>query len=335
VGPALDRCLNPAFLPGMVVPRGAGQGGMRGLRSRREKLWQMKAADVPLGAKMNGDSVILAFTGVVVVLLALIAWRWLWIYRERRRLLRRRVSVDTGGNESGENDDSAQLLTGKRMPKDEGTQLFSGRIIRQLRARVTGGSVRVQWEFYPEFIHRGFVLTGQCRRNDGRFEPLVFEGHEDSGSWNECMNLGDSRTYFFTVKKKYYLFFGLFDEPCDEKLFDQISFSVRKGKFAKEMKEIMNDNSELIVASTRYAKLESQLRHALVGGASGEAGASKNPVVAKLEARYTKKSTVADWVTKKKAEIRANKGNWSDERIQEEIDMLERLAEEAELEEST
>src|SRR5581483_8433938 len=251
------------------------------------------------------------------VLLALVLWRWLWFTSERKRLIK-----------SGRFDDDRF----ERMNFDEDEQEFSGRVIRRLRSRVVEGRVEISWQFNPEYVHRGFILTGKCRRNDGGWEPLAFEPYEDSGSWHECFNYGESRSYLFTVKKTYRFFFGLFRDDQVEVVYDQISFSVRKGKYLKEKKELMHDRKELLLETKEYAKVVAELR--LMAREHGEQRGtlrSGDPKSAKLRQAFAKQSAMTDALEQLMREIEA-RADWSPERKQREIEKLQQMAEEAALE---
>ncbi len=263
------------------------------------------------------DSVVI----VVVGLLALLAWRWLWIRNERRRIL-----------------EKAPMHEDERFEcdaDDEAEQFFFGRIIRRLRARVIGGRVEIKWQYHPEFIHRGFALTGKCRRNDGTWEPLAFEPHYDSGSWNECFNLGESRSYLFTVKKTYRFFFGLFPGDEVDNVFDQISFSVRKGKYLKEVKEIAKDRNDLIAEGTRGLQLKREFFKERTKLYEGERPTRSriDERVANLTKEVDDDAALDDFLEKRFREINEHP-TWSPERKAQEKERAQMKVEETRLRET-
>lgn len=262
------------------------------------------------------DTLIAAVCGFA----GLIVLRWLWFRRERRRLLKSRPLHDD--------------MRFEVVRSDEDDQTFSGRVIRRLRTRVIEGRVEIHWQFHPQFIHKGFVLTGKCRSNQGPWEPLAFEPYQDSGSWIECFNLGESRSYVFTIKKTYRFFFGLVRDDEVEVVYDQISFSVRKGRYLKEKAELMHDRAQLLTEVKQYAQLENDIRAAMRGPREPRVAppTTRSPVES-LESRFNRRSSLSDFVETKRAEILAHP-SWSDERKRAEIDKLEELAEEAALEEA-
>jgi hypothetical protein len=137
--------------------------------------------------------------------------------------------------------------------------IFAG-VAGPLRFQVIEGRMKIHWEFDPKFVHRGFMLIAKRRRNEGDWLPLALEAHQDSGSWIECFNYGESRSYLFTVKSTYRFFFGMFDEPADEVVCDQISFSVRKGRYLKEKKELIRDRRELLEELNGYMRAGRELK---------------------------------------------------------------------------
>lgn len=256
--------------------------------------------------------------GVLLSFIGLAIWRWVWFRQERSRLIRNESALDEARFE--------------RNGGDEDDQTYSGRVIKRLRSRLIEGRVEIHWQYNSEYIHRGFVLTGKSRRNDGPWEPLAFEPHEDSGSWIECFNYGESRSYLFTVKKKYHFFFGLFADDDIDIVYDQISFSVRKGKYLKEKKEVMRDRRELLSEVKEYAKLESELRGmARQFQKNRDTISSSDPRVARLEQNFKRHSEMSDFIEKKTEEINAHP-TWSAERKAREIERLNQMAEEIALE---
>lgn len=263
-------------------------------------------------------TVIDALICLVCGLALLVILRWMWFRRERRRL----ASV-------GRDDDDERF---ERMRGDEDDQAFSGRVVKRLRSRVIDGRIEIDWQFRKEYIHRGFLLTGKCRRNDGGWEPLAFEPYEDSGSWHECFNYGESRTYVFIVKKKYHMFWGLFGSDDVEIAYDQISFSVRKGKALKEKKELIRDRKELLMETRDYVRLVAELRQlARQHGGGHDTLPDGDPKVAKLRQSFGKQSAMSDALDQMIDEVNANP-NWTQERKAREIERLRQLAEEAALE---
>jgi hypothetical protein len=256
--------------------------------------------------------------GLLVAFVLFSALRWMWFQDERKRLIENKPANDEERFD--------------RIGGDEDDQTHSGRVIRKLRSRLIEGRVEIHWQYNEEYIHRGFVLTGKSRRNDGPWEPLAFEPHQDSGSWIECFNYGESRSYLFTVKKRYYFFFGLFANDDIDIVYDQISFSVRKGKYLKEKKEVMRDRRELLGEVKEYAKLESELRGmARQYHKSRESVPTSDPRVSKLEQNFKRHSEMTDFIEKKVEEINAH-ATWSAERKAREIERLNQMAEEIALE---
>src|SRR5258708_3291736 len=132
------------------------------------------------------DEVMNALTGILVGLIVLVIVRWSWLYNERRLLFHFPTRFDERFDP--EHSD------------DEADRIYQGRIIERLRSHLIEGRVEIHWEFRPEFIHRGFIVTAKSRRNDGDWQTLAMEPFQDSGSWIECFNYGESRSYVFTVK---------------------------------------------------------------------------------------------------------------------------------------
>ncbi len=251
-------------------------------------------------------------------LLGLVFLRWLWFRLERKRLVSR-----------GRADDDERF---ERRYGDEDDQTFSGRVIKRLRSRVIEGRIEIDWQFDRHYIHRGFALTGKCRRNDGNWAPLAFDPYEDSGSWHECFDYGESRSYLFAVKKSYRFFFGLFRDDHVEIVYDQISFSVRKGKALKEKRELIRDRKDLLLETRDYVKLVAELRQmAKHHGHPSAAIQDADPKVARLRQTFSKQSAMADALDRMIDEVNANAA-WSAERKAREIERLHQLAEEAALE---
>lgn len=247
----------------------------------------------------------------VVSLMALVLLRWFWLSRERRKLGRKpslheaeRFDPDFEG--------------------DEKDRTYSGRIIRRLRSSMAPGRVEIHWELHPEFIHRGFVLTGKSRRDEGEWQPLPIEPWEDNGSLTEGFKYGETRSYLFTIKKKYWFFFGLFGEEPTEIVYDQISFAVRSGRYHKEMTEHMRDRTEFLKQVADYGNAEREVRKVM------RERHLTDTRVEKLEQRRRAKSELADYLEQRTAEINANT-SWSDERKRKEIERVERMVEEMEL----
>ncbi len=247
--------------------------------------------------------------------IGLVLLRWFWLRSERRKIIEQSKDFTNYDNDSRFNEP---------LNEDEYDRTYSGRILKKLRSKLIEGRVEIHWQFYPHYIHRGYVLTAKCRRNDSGWEHLALEGTEDSGSWVECFNYGESRSYVFTVKKTYHCFFGLISNDEVEVLYDQISFSMRKGRYLKERKELIRDRKELLSEVKDYVTLEAELRK-MAGGP--KAPELPNDPIAKLEGRYKKQRQYADFIEKQEAEIRANP-NWTDERKEKEIDRLHEMAEE-------
>jgi hypothetical protein len=206
-------------------------------------------------------------------------------------------------------------------------------VIKRLRSHLIEGRVEVHWEFNPEFIHRGFVLSAKCRRNDGDWQPLAMEPYQDSGSWIECFNYGESRSYLFAVKKSYQFFFGLFGEAADEIVYDQISFSVRKGKYLKEKKELIRDRRELLGEVKEYVRAEQEIRQLVSRRPESTPGINApQGLIEKLEKRRKAQSELADYLERETAKINAD-SSWSEERKLREIERLNEMVAEAKLEE--
>lgn len=263
------------------------------------------------------DSVLpLAF--IVVFLMWAVGARLLWIQRERKKLV------------SNDPEKQAERLD-PEFSEDERDKTYTGRVIRKLRVRVIEGRVEINWQFNPEYVHRGFFLTGKNRRNDGAWEPLAFEPHQDSGSWEECFNYGESRSYLFTVKKTYYFFFGILGEQGFDIVYDQISFAVRKGRYLKEKKEVFRDRREVLEEVKAYSKAASELREMfdksrrVSGSGQGRGRASSE-----FAERLSKLREIDDAVEQMEAEILAHP-TWSEERKREEIERVKDLADEMRL----
>lgn len=252
--------------------------------------------------------------------LGLVLWRWSWLRAERRRLVR---EAPLDGDVRFED-----------IRADEADQFFSGRVIRRMRTRVVEGRVEIHWQYHPEYIHKGFFLTGKCRRNDGAWEPLAFEPHQDSGAWSECLNLGESRSYLFTVKKVHRFFFGIFPNDEVETVCDQISFSVRKGKYLKEMSEVMRDKTQLANDTFDYTESVKRLRGVMTSGKDEPQPQAplQEGTVSRLEARLRERAELTEFIERKRAEILGHP-TWTRTRKKAEIEKLEQLAEEAALEE--
>ncbi len=267
------------------------------------------------------DEFVFAAVTVLGTLLFLVIWRWLWLRGERRKLITTESTFE-------------KLRFDREHSADEDDRMYSGRVIERLRSHLLEGRIEISWQFRKEYIHRGFILTGKVRRNDGSWEPLAFEAYQDSGLWEECFNYGESRSYLFTVKKKYHFFFGIFGDDDTEVVYDQISFSVRKGKYLKEKKELIRDRRELLSEVKEYAKLEAELRGMAkkLNGNSDSPRPQINGKMAKLEKRLEQDRAFNELVQEKEAAILANP-NLSEERKKEEIEKLRDLAEEIALEE--
>ncbi len=183
---------------------------------------------------------------------------------------------------------------------------------------------------------QGRAAEAFAERNDRSWEPLAFEPHQDSGSWIECFNYGESRSYLFTIRKTYRFFFGLLADDEVEVVYDQISFSLRKGKFLKEKAELLRDRTQVMREAKEYTILEAEIRAMVSGGSTRKPAITsgrESDVVSKLQDRFARKSALADFVETKREEIQANRA-WSDERKRVELERLEQLAEEASLEDS-
>ena len=264
------------------------------------------------------DGIIDPLICVLAGLMVLVLLRWLWLRRERRRLTKISSRYDT----ERFNPDVCD---------DEDDKTYAGRVIKRLRSRLIEGRVEIHWEYNAPFIHRGFVLTAKSRRNDGDWQPLALEPYQDSGSWIECFNYGESRSYLFTVKKAYRFFFGLFGEQPDEIVYDQISFSVRKGKFLKEKKELIQDRTALLSEVKEYVRAEQDIRKMMNVRPESTASLPKEEtMVDRLEKRRKARSELADYIDQKTAEINAH-SNWSEERKRREVEHLQQIVEEAQL----
>lgn len=265
------------------------------------------------------DQVAPSFITAAGILIVLIVWRWLWIRGERRKL----VSTESAFEKA---------RFDPEVSRDEDDKTYAGRVITRLRAHVVDGRIEINWRFHPDYIHRGFVLTAKERRHGGSWEPLPFEPHQDSGSWEDSFRYGDIATYLFVVKKTYHFFFGLIPGDDIEIVYDQISFSVRKGQFLKERKELIRDRKELLAEVKEYAALETELRRmAAKAGQHEGSNPQIDAKVAKLEKHLAKRRAFDEVVEKKEAEIRAHP-SWSDERKNEEIEKLRDMAEQIALE---
>jgi hypothetical protein len=255
----------------------------------------------------------------VSALLVSVLLRWWWLFRERRKLSRLHSAFE------------AQRFD-TVYEEDEDDKCYSGRVIKILRARVIEGRVEVHWLFHPQFIQKGFELSGKCRRNDGSWEPLAFAPFQDSGSWIECFNYGESRSYLFSVAKKYRFFFGLVSEEPREIVYDQISFSVRKGKYLKERRELIRDRRELGLEVREYLKIERELKRSIASANAATRQPIEDPLAEEFNSRLTRKTKVADFLEQYITEIRA-RADWSDERKKRAIEEAELLADEMKFEE--
>lgn len=264
------------------------------------------------------DAVMNALICVLLVLIVLVLWRWRWLRTERRKLTQ-----------------SSDAFVERFDPEhyeDERDQTYHGRVIKRLRSRVIEGRVEVHWEYQPEFVHRGFVLTAKCRRNDGDWQPLALEPYQDSGSWIECFNHGESRSYLFTVKKSYRFFFGLLGEAADEIVYDQISFSVRKGKFMKERAESLKDRNNVHEELIKYLKTGEEIRQIMNPRADSKPAISAPETkIDKLEKQRKAEVEIAEYIERETAKINAQPG-WSEQRKAEEIRRLNEMVTEAALE---
>ena len=259
------------------------------------------------------DPVVWSFGGLA----GLIAWRWLWLRNERWKLLRLKPA-----------DDETRFHT---VSDDEDDKTYHGKVIQKLRAWVTNGRVEVHWKYNEGFAYRGFLLTGQVRRNDGPWEPLPFKPHQDSERFIEILKYGDTSNYLFTVTKTYRFFCGLaFFDDSDEIVCDQISFVVRNGRFLKEMRDCMRDRRELAAESNEYAKLELEFRRIAT---RFDKRPLPDPKLQAFEDRYAEASGLDEFVRRKVASIRANP-NLSEEQREREIERVHQIAEEMRLEES-
>ena len=257
--------------------------------------------------------------GIFSALLLLVLLRWVWLSSARRTLSR---NVSAPELERFEQD----------VHEDEDDREYSARVIERLRARVVEGRVEIHWRYRAEYVRKGFVLTGKSRRNDGDWQPLAFEPYEDSGSWIECFNYGESRSYLFTVKKKYWFFFGLFHEEPMEVVCDQISFSVRKGRYLKEKKELIRDRTDLVRAATDYGVVVKEARRvAKQMNAPDEPPAIAETKLERLERIRKSRADMVDYIEKQTAAINSNPA-WSPERKEQEIERLTQMLEEMELE---
>jgi hypothetical protein len=253
--------------------------------------------------------------------IVLILWRWQWLRREKRLILSNRPMHDE--------------LRFDTVRTDEDDQFYSGRVIERLRARVIEGRVEIHWQFRSPYVHKGFVLSAKERRNSEAWEDLPFEPHQDSGSWIECFKHGDSRTFLFTVKKTYRFFFGLFGDDNVDVVYDQISFSLRKGRYLKEKAEHLRDRTAVLTEAKTYLALEGELR-----GFAGktrqkpELPKPEHRAVAKLQERLSHHCSITDYVETKRSEIESHP-SWTADRKRIELDRLEQLAEELSLEEAS
>lgn len=264
------------------------------------------------------DAVVNTLICVLVGSIFFVLWRWSWLRGERRKLIRASPAYDERFNPHN--------------GSDEDDKTYHGRVIKRLRSQVIEGRVEIHWEYVPGFAHRGFILTAKCRRNAGDWQTLAMEPYQDSGSWIECFNYGESRSYLFTVKKTYRFFFGLFGEPGDEIVYDQISFSVRKGKYLKEKKELIQDRRELLVEVKEYARTEQEIRQMMRAPVASKPSISKpESLIDKLEKRRQEEMEMANYVETETAKINAQ--SWSDERKSQEIQRLNELMAEMKLEE--
>jgi hypothetical protein len=269
------------------------------------------------------DEILRVFIFVLCGLFFLVLGRWFWLRGEREQL-----SLTPSSHEAERFDPNTS--------EDEYDRTYSARVIKRLRTRLIEGRVEIHWEFHPGFIHRGFVLTAKCRRNDREWSVLALEPYQDSGSWIECFNYGESRSYLFVVKKAYRFFFGLFGEPADEIVYDQISFSVRKGKFLKEKAEVLRDRRNVIREAREYHREEQELREILSPKAKPvEAAKASNPIAdskaSRLERRLREEAEMEDLIERKTAEINAHP-TWTSERKLGEIERLKQRVTEMGLE---
>jgi len=266
--------------------------------------------------------------GVCSLVLVFFILRWIWFRCERAKLI-------------ASNREILERSDAERFPErgdfvyeePENDRRYHGRVITSLRAQVKNGQVHIHWKFGPEFIHRGFVLTGQSRQTGGEWEPLAFESFEDSGEWHEALEYGESKSYFFTVKKMYHFAFGLL--PNDEMpvLYDQLSFVVRNGRALKERRELMTDRRVLLEETKEYLQLVNELR----GMSPSRRGGNNrerlsDPGLAALEDRMSRERMKRDFVERETAKINAH-ATWSDERKAEEIQRLNDLLGQLSLEE--
>lgn len=260
------------------------------------------------------------FIVLISTLIVAVVWRALWLHTERKRL------AETPSSHHAERFDPEPQ-------DDEYDKTYSGRVISRMRARQTEGRLEIHWEFHPKYVHRGFVLSGKCRRGDGAWEPLPMEPHEDSSSYIEGFDYGDTRDYIFSVKKKYWFFFGLFGEAPHEILYDQISFTVRKGKFIKERSRLMRDRTELAEEVANYGAAVKKARKAVQQmNAPDPAPRIPETPVERLKQRIKSKRHLADELEKEIAAVNAHP-TWSEKRKEEEIEALERAFEEMEMRE--
>lgn len=256
--------------------------------------------------------------GVLLALMVFVIWRWKWLRSQRREILERH-SLDDHRFDAG-------------YGGDEDDRLYCGRVIERLRSHLIEGRVEIHWEYRRRFIHRGFILEAKCRRNDGEWQSLAMEPYQDSGSWIECFNFGESRSYVFTVRKDYYFFFGLLGETPVQVIYDQISFSVRKGKFLKEMKELARDKKELYTEMAECSRAEQDFRRELGHRSSSRALPSTNAQLGRLDKRRMEEVAMADYIEAESEKINARR-DWSSERKAREIQRLNELASESALEE--
>jgi hypothetical protein len=257
--------------------------------------------------------------GIFSVLLLLVLMRWAWLSSARRKLSR---SISAPELERFDPD----------IHDDEDDKEYSARVIERLRARVVEGRVEIHWKYRAEYVRKGFFLTGKSRQSGGDWRPLEIEPYEDSGSWIEDFNYGESRSYLFTVKKKYWFFFGLFNEEPMEVVCDQISFAVRKGRYLKEKKELIRDRTDLVRAATDYGIAVKEARRAgRLMNAPDEPPAIAETKLERLERVRKSRAEMVDYIEKQTAAINSNPA-WSPERKEQEIERLTQMLEEMELE---
>ncbi len=254
----------------------------------------------------------------IVVMMALVVLRWWWLRLEHLKV--RSFSADF-----------EERFNPERF-EDEDDRIYSGRVISRLRSHLIEGRVEIHWEYRPEYIHRGYILSAKCRRNDGDWQPLAMEPFQDSGSWIECFNYGETRSYLFTVTKIYWFFFGVFGEQHDQIVYDQISFSVRKGKYLKEKKELIRDRRELLVEVKEYVKAEQEIRQLTSHREHSKAALpEKETTIQRLEKRRVARSELSQYLEEETAKINS-RTDWSSERKMEEIQRLHEMLSEIALE---